>query len=339
MHRMSTQEPTPVGVVGCGRMGRLHARVYSQIPEAKLVGVYDANPEAAAAVAQQFSCRAFTTIEEMLPLVKAVTIATPTVTHESLSSVFIKAKVACLIEKPLAKDVAEASRIAALARSTGTIVQVGHVERFNPIVRALNPYDIKPGFIEVIRVSPFTFRSVDVGVVLDMMIHDIDIVLKFAKSKPVQVDSVGVSVIGDVEDVCNARVRFENGCVANFTASRLALKTERKLRAFSPDAYVSLDYQKRTGTVALKSGNVAALRDAMAKIRSGEIEDISQLNFVELVQIEELKADNVEPLRAELDAFLYAYRTNTRPEVNADDGLAAVELATQIVANMTTKVI
>jgi predicted dehydrogenase len=328
---MTSNQPTPVGVVGCGRMGRLHARVYSQMPGVQLVGVYDANFESARAVAEQFSCKAFADVSEMLPLTRAVTIATPTVTHEALSTPFLKAGIACLIEKPLAKDVAEASRIAALARETGATVQVGHIERFNPIVRAINPYDIRPGFIEVIRVSPFTFRSVDVGVVLDIMIHDIDIVLKLARSKPVQVDAVGVSVVGDVEDVCNARVRFENGCVANFTASRLALKTERKLRAFSADAYISLDYQKRTGMVAKKSENVAALRDAMAKIRTGEIEDLSQLNYAELVHIEELKPDNTEPLRAELDAFLSAVINKTRPEVNADDGLAAVSLANEIV--------
>ncbi len=312
-------------------MGRLHVRVYSQIPGAQLVGVYDANYESAQQVAEQFSCKAFKTVEEMLPHVKAVTIATPTVTHETLAAPFIKAKIACLIEKPLAKDVAEASRIAALARQYGTTVQVGHIERFNPIIRAMDQHDIRPGFIEVIRVSPLSFRSIDVGVVLDMMIHDIDIVLKLARSKPVQVDAVGISVIGDVEDVCNARVRFENGCVANFTASRLALKTERKLRAFSKDAYISLDYQKRTGMLARKSENVELIRDTVNKIRTGEIEDISQVNYTELVNVEELKPDDTEPLRAELDAFLLAVTTGRKPEVTADDGMAAVQLATEIV--------
>jgi len=334
MTRMTTNQPTPVGLVGCGRMGRLHARVYSQMPTAKLVGVYDANYESAQSTAEQFSCTAFKTIDEMLPHVKAVTIATPTITHEALAAPFIRKGIACLIEKPLAKDVEEATRIAKLARETGTLVQVGHIERFNPIVRAMIQHNIKPGFIEVIRVSPFPFRSIDVGVVLDVMIHDIDIVLKLAGSKPKQVDAVGVSVVGDAEDVCNARVKFENGCVANFTASRLALKTERKLRAFSPDAYISLDYQKRIGTIARKSENVELIRDTVNKIRTGEIEDLSQVNFVELVSVEELKTDEIEPIRAELDSFLHAFTTGSKPEVSADDGLAAVELATQIVAAM-----
>lgn len=334
---MANQDKFPVGVVGCGRMGRLHARVSSQIPEAQLVGVYDANTDSAQAVAEQFSCRAFTSVEEMIPHVKAVVVATPTITHEGLATTFIRAGVACLIEKPLAKDVAEATRIADLARKHNATVQVGHVERFNPIIRAMRKFDIKPGFMEVIRVSPLTFRSIDVGVVLDMMIHDIDIVLMLAQSKPVQVDSVGVRVLGDVEDVCNARVKFENGCVANFTASRLALKTERKLRAFSTDAYVSLDYQKRTGTIARKSENLGAIRDTVAKIRSGEIEDLSQLNYADLVNVEQLTTDDVEPLRAEWEAFLHAAKTGERPEVNADDGLAAVSLATRIVENMGTR--
>jgi predicted dehydrogenase len=334
--RMSSEQ-IPVGVVGCGRMGRLHTRVYSQIPHAKLVGVYDTNPDSAAAVAEQFACRAFASIEEMLPHVKAVTVATPTVTHESLSAPFIRAGLGVLIEKPLAKDVEECSRIVDLAKKCGATVQVGHIERFNPVVRAMGRFEVRPGFIEVIRVSPMTFRSVDVGVVLDVMIHDIDIVLMLARSKPVQVDSVGVSVIGDVEDVCNARVKFENGCVANFTASRLALKTERKLRAFSSDAYVSLDYQKRYGIIARMSGNVAAIRDAVAKLRSGEIEDFSQLNYAELVNFEELQIDDIEPLRAELESFLAAVINKTPPEVTAADGMAAVSLAAEIVKNMGTE--
>ena len=335
---MSTQDKTPVGVVGCGRMGRLHTRVYSQMPQATLVGVFDADKAAAAAVAKQFNCKAFESIEQMVKEVKAVTIATPTTTHEAMATPFIKAGVACLIEKPLAKDVEECQRLVDLAKKHGAAVQVGHVERFNPIVRSLRKLNIQPDYVEVSRISPLTFRSIDVGVVLDMMIHDIDIVLMLARNaKPVQIDSIGVRVLGDVEDVCNARVKFENGVVATLNASRLALKTDRKLRAFSTDAYVSIDYAKKTGFIAKKSDNLAAIRDAVAKIHSGEIQDLSQLNYTELVQIEQMTADEVEPLRAEQDAFLHAVVTKSRPEVNAEDGLAAVSLATEIVRQMGTK--
>jgi predicted dehydrogenase len=324
----------PVGVVGCGRMGRLHARVYSQMPQVKLVGVYDANADAAAAVAQEYNCQAFASVEQLLPKVKAVTIAVPTAFHADLSIPFLSAGVACLIEKPLAKDVATARRITEAAAKSGAVAMVGHIERFNPAVRAMDKLEVRPGFIEVNRISPMTFRSIDVGVVLDMMIHDIDIVLRLARSKVAKIDAVGVSVIGDVEDICNARLTFENGCVANITASRLSLKTERRLRLFSADAYISLDYQKRYGIVVRRSGNLNAIRDVVARIRSGEIQDLSDVNFKEIVQIEELQIDDIEPLRAELEAFLEALTTGATPTVSLEDGLAAVETATRIVQSI-----
>jgi predicted dehydrogenase len=211
------------------------------------------------------------------------------------------------------------------------MVQVGHIERFNPAVIAMQRLNVKPRFIEVNRISPLTFRSIDVGVVLDMMIHDIDIVLNLTQSKVKNIDAVGVSVIGNVEDICNARLTFENGCVANITASRLAMKTERRLRVFCPDAYVSIDYQKRYGIVARRTGNLSAIRDAVARIRSGEVDDISQLDYKDLVQIEELSIDETDPLRSELEAFIDAARGKSAPVVTADQGLAAVDLANRIV--------
>jgi predicted dehydrogenase len=315
-------------------MGRLHTRVYSQMPQVRLVGVYDANAEAAEEAAGQFGVRAFTDLSEMLAQVGAVTIATPTVTHLETARECLARKVACLIEKPLAKDSAEAGEIVELAKKHGAVVQVGHVERFNPAVRAMDRLGVKAGFIEVTRVSPLTFRSIDVGVVLDMMIHDIDIVLKLAESKVKRVDAVGVSVIGEVEDVCNARLEFENGCVANLTASRLAMKTERKLRVFSSDAYVSIDYQKKYGIVARRSGNLEAIREAVGKIKRGEVEDLADLNYQDLVQIEELAIDDVEPLRAEQESFVAAVTGRAPAPVTAEDGLAAVEVAERIVAGI-----
>lgn len=315
-------------------MGRLHTRVYSQMPQVRLAGVYDANPEAAAETAEKFSTRAFASVDELLGQVRAVTIATPTTTHLDTARACLLRKVACLIEKPLAKNSTEARQIVELSRAHRTIVQVGHVERFNPAVRAMDRLGIKPRFIEVTRVSPLTFRSIDVGVVLDMMIHDIDIVLKLASSPVAQVSAIGVSVIGSVEDVCNARLEFANGCVANLTASRLALKTERKLRVFSADAYVSLDYQKKYGIVAHRSGNLDAIRDAVGKIRRGEIEDLAELNYQDLVHIEELAIDDVEPLRAEQESFVSAVLGTAPAPVSAEDGLAAVEVAERIVASI-----
>ena len=327
----SPGSPLPVGVVGCGRMGQLHARVYSQMPGLKLVGLYDADADVAAAAKDKYGGEIFTDLDQLAQNVRAVTVAVPTQFHATVARPLLRRGVACLIEKPLAKDVAEANQIVEWSRQGNALVQVGHIERFNPIVRSMSKLSVRPRFIEVIRISPLTFRSIDVGVVLDMMIHDIDIVLKLAQSQVAKIDAVGVSVIGGPEDICNARLTFENGCVANMTASRLALKVERKLRVFSADAYVSIDYQKKHGMVARKTENLSAIRDAVAKIRSGEIDDLSQLNFAELVNVEELQIDDTEPLRAELDAFIHSVQTGEPPEVPAEDGLAAVETATRIV--------
>jgi predicted dehydrogenase len=313
-------------------MGRLHARVYSQLPGVRLVGVYDANPEAAQAAAEEYKTTVVSNLNDLIGQVRAVSIAAPTQFHATLAEPFLKAGIGCLIEKPLAKDTAECRRIVEWARQSGAAVQVGHIERFNPVVRAMSRLEITPRFIEVTRVSPLTFRSIDVGVVLDIMIHDIDIVLNLARSPVERVDATGVSVIGGVEDVCSARLTFANGCVANLTASRLALKTERRLRVFSSDAYVSIDYQKKYGIVARRSGNLDAIRDAVAKIRSGEIEDLSDLNYHDLVQIEELQIDDAEPIRAEIESFIQSIRTGSRPIVTAEDGLAAVETAERIIA-------
>jgi predicted dehydrogenase len=315
-------------------MGRLHARVYSEMPGIKLVGVHDVIEDAAAAVADSFSCRAFKSADELISQVNAITIAVPTVSHTDLAHACLSRGVACLIEKPLAKNVQDARRIAADAKRYGIPAMVGHIERFNPVMRAVSRLEIRPRFIEVIRISPMTFRSIDVGVVLDMMIHDIDIVLRLAESKVAKIDAIGVSVIGDVEDICNARLTFENGCVANMTASRLALKTERRMRLFSPDAYVSLDYQKRYGLVARRSENVQAIREAAHKIRSGEIADLSELNYADIVHVEELQIDDIEPLRAELESFIAAIKDRTTPEVSVEDGLAALETATRIVESI-----
>lgn len=327
----------PVAVIGCGRMGRLHARVYSEMAGVRLAGVCDADPVVAEAVASQYDCKAYTSVQQLLadnPTLGAATVAVPTVYHGETAEPLMRAGVSCLIEKPLGKDVADARRIAAMARETGVTVQVGHIERFNPAVRAMARLGIKPRFIEVTRISPMTFRSIDVGVVLDMMIHDIDIVLRLADSEVTRIDATGVSLIGQVEDICNARLTFANGCVANVTASRISLKTERRLRVFSSDAYVSIDYQKRYGMVARRSGNLDAIRGTVAKIRSGEIKDLSQVKYDEIVQIEELQIDDIEPLRAELDSFLAAVRNGTTPEVTVDHGLAAVEVATRIVESI-----
>jgi predicted dehydrogenase len=236
-----------VAVIGAGKMGTIHAKVYGQMPQCELVGVVDIDRQKAQHLAEQHQCAAFTECTDLLGKVDAVTIATPTVTHLPLARTFIENKVAVLIEKPLAADVKEGKKIVALARKNDSVVAVGHSERCNPVVQAIKRLNIQPKFIEADRISPYPFRSTDVGVVLDVMIHDIDIILSLAASKIKKVDAVGVNVVEDKEDICNARIIFDNGCIANITASRLALKTERKVRVFSRQAYLSVDISRRAG--------------------------------------------------------------------------------------------
>ena len=236
-------------VIGAGKMGAIHAKVYSQLSQCELVAVVDIDANKAQRLADQYNCLASNDCEEIMDKVDAVTISTPTVTHLKLAKIFIKKQIAVLIEKPLAANVREGRKIVALAKKHGTVVAVGHSERCNPVAQAIKRLDIKPKFIEANRISPYPFRSTDVGVVLDVMIHDIDIILSLAASKISKIDAVGLGVIGEKEDICNARIVFENGCIANVTASRLALKTERKVRVFSRQVYVSLDYFKKSGIV------------------------------------------------------------------------------------------
>ena len=263
-------EPLPVGVVGVGRMGRHHARVLSEMPGVTLLGVVDADPERRADAAEQRGCRAMAAVEELLDAgAKAAVIAVPTVHHLAAARPLLEAGVGCLIEKPLAPDGATAREIKSIAESTGATLQVGHTERYNPAVRALEAEraraaaegrpGIFPRFIEVHRVSPMTFRSVDVGVVFDMMIHDLDVVLNLVGgAEPDEIQAAGVSVLTEHEDVASARLTFDTPagpCIANITASRLAFKTERKIRIIAEDAYVSIDYAKKAGVVIRKTAN------------------------------------------------------------------------------------
>ncbi len=210
---------------------------------------------------------------------------------------------------------------------------MGHIERFNPVVQAMRRFEAAPKFIECHRISPFTFRSADVGVVLDMMIHDIDIVLSLVRDEPVRIDAVGVGVLSRAEDICNARVTFRRGCVVNLTASRLALKTERKIRVFSDEAYLSLDYQKKVGLAVRKKANL----DILELAKQWKVDDLSQMadvDYTKLVHVEPLMpTDESEPLRSELSSFLESVRTGRPPEVSIEDGVAALRLAHGIVAS------
>lgn len=321
----------PVAVIGTGHMGRHHVRVYSELPDAELVGIVDLDLARAQELATQFKTQAFDSIEPLLNRIQAVTVAVPTVAHVQVARPLLARGLAVLVEKPLAPNSAEARELREEANRTGALLQVGHSERFNPVVRAMGKMKVAPRFIETHRISPFTFRSADIGVVMDMMIHDIDIVLHLVRSKPARVEATGVRVLAAHEDVANARVTFEDGCVANLTASRLALKTERKIRVFSEEAYLSLDYQKKNGIAITKDANLDLLKLAREK-NAGDLSQLAGVNFGSMVNVEPLQVDDVEPLRAELQSFLNSVRTGSPPEVTAEDGVAAVELAERIIA-------
>jgi len=325
-----SNEKIRTAVVGAGKMGSIHAKVYSQLPESELVAVVDVDPAKAAQLAEQHHCPAYTDCAEILGKVDAVTIATPTTTHLQLAKPFLQNRIPVLIEKPLASSVREGRKIVSLARRYDTVVAVGHSERCNPVVQAMKRFSIEPKFIEAHRVSPYPFRSTDVGVVLDIMIHDIDIVLSLANSKIRRVDAVGVNVIDGSEDICNARILFDNGCVANLTASRLALKTERRVHVFTPQAYLSVDYLKKTGIVIKADPNKNVVEWIREQRQRGDFNPAG-VNWLDLLHIEPLEIDDKEPIRLEQEAFLRAVRDRSfTPEVSAEEGLAALRCAQQI---------
>jgi predicted dehydrogenase len=328
---------TAVAVIGVGRMGRHHARTYRQMPDADLKAVVDFDLSRAQAVADEYGCDAYETVEQMLeshPEVSAVTVAVPTQYHRAAAEPLLERGIACMIEKPLAPSVEDAGALVECARAHKAVLQVGHTERFNPALRAAEALNFKARFMQVQRVSPMTFRSMDVGVVMDMMIHDLDIVLKLAGSPIKSVDATGVAVLGEYEDMASARIVFENGCVADITASRMALDTERRLRVFSESGYIDLNYQTREGIVVHTGGENGG---AMAKVRAqlADDQDLSGLNYVDMVKVEKLSFDlpagEEDQLTAEQNNFLLAARGGGLAAVDGKAGLAAVDAAQRVV--------
>lgn len=314
-------------------MGRHHARVYSQMKNCELVAVVDKDLDRARKIASEHGGKPYARAADVPDELDGVSVAVPTVFHAEIAIPIMERGAAVLVEKPLAPDTRSAAQLLEAARRTGRLLQVGHSERFNPVVQAMLRMGVTPRFIETQRVSPFTFRSADVGVVFDMMIHDIDIVLHLVQRREYTIDAVGVSVLGAAEDVANARVRFGEHAAVNLTASRLALKTERRIRVFAPTGYLSMDYHKKSGIAIKLDDNLDLIRMA----RERNFDDLSQmaaLDFGSMVKIEPLVVDDVEPLRAELDSFLEAVRTGGHAAVSAEDGYAAVEMAERITAEV-----
>jgi len=323
--------PLRVGVVGTGAFGRNHARVCRDLQadpqlNVQFVGVADANPARAQAVASEFGALALGSVAELLAAgVDAVSVAVPTVAHLAVARELMQNGVDVLIEKPLATTLAEADELQAIASQNNRIVQVGHLERFNPAVRATLPLLTKPMFFEVHRLSIFTPRSLDVDVVLDLMIHDIDIVLTMAQSPVKEIRAVGLPILSKKVDIANVRLEFESGCVANFTASRVSTERVRKLRFFQPQQYVSVDFSRQDVLVLTVNDGPSAADDDPFNPASAVASALPGITPFKP------KIDAQEPLRAELTSFLNAVRTRSTPEVSLQQGRNALAVALQIV--------
>lgn len=311
-------------MVGVGVFGRNHARIYKELElqgePVRLLGVVDPDVNRADAVAREFECKAFGSIHQLLTThseVQAASIAVPTIHHRQIAKELMQAGVDVLIEKPLAATLEEADELVHLAAKHKRIAQVGHLERFNPAVRATLPLLTQPMFFEVHRLSVFTPRSLDVDVVLDLMIHDLDIVLAFAKSEVKEVRAVGLPILSGKVDIANVRLEFESGCIANFTASRVSTERVRKLRFFQPRQYLSLDYGRQEVLVFTVSseGKVATTPSANPQIGVSKPPVASE-----------------EPLHAELKSFIHAVRERSTPVVSLEDGHRALDLALQILS-------
>lgn len=305
-------------VIGVGYLGRFHAQKYAQAAGCRLVAVADARPEARERITGELGVPAVADYRELLGRVDAVSVVTPTPLHCEIASAFLAAGAHVLVEKPVTETLEEARALIETARRAGRLLQVGHLERFNATVLAAVPQLVRPRFIECHRLAPYRERGTDVDVVLDLMIHDIDLVQTIAGGPIESIDAIGTPVFSDGIDIANARIRFANGCVANATASRVSLKTERKLRIFQDDAYLSLDLQQKILTTIRKRPEAAP---------PGELP----------VTIEERSFDQGDALRAEIDAFLECIRTGRAPVVSGEDGLRALETAIRISAQVSAR--
>jgi predicted dehydrogenase len=306
---MNGDSGIPVAVVGVGYAGKRHAEKYALSPKAKLIGVADVDAERAREIGEQLGVASVTDYRELFGRVRGVSIAVPTRLHYEVAREFLCAGIDVLVEKPVTATLEEGRQLVDLAREKRLMLQVGHLERFNPAIRALESAIQEPKFVECHRLAPFVERGTDVDVVLDLMIHDIDVIASLVRSTVERVEAVGVAVLTNEPDIANARITFANGCVANVTASRVSVKRERKIRFFQPDAYISIDYGEKRAQIYRRPQKGASWMD----IRG------------EMVEIQEADA-----LADEIDSFLDSVRSRVDPLVSGEEGLRALEIAAMI---------
>jgi len=331
-------ERIKTAVIGVGHLGQHHARIYKELPESELVAVCDEHPENGPRVAQRLNVPWIKNPLELIGKVDAVSIATPTWTHLKVATPFIEHGIPCLIEKPMTVTLDEADKLIALSKEKKTLIQVGHIERFNPVLVAIAPYLDNPRYIESTRISVFPFRSADVGVVMDVMIHDIDLVLEIIGDQVERLDAMGMAVLGKSEDMANARLEFANGSVAHITASRLAAQNERMMRIYQNNLYITLDLVARRAMIFRRS---EMLKDKDFDIRTMTPAvvgpDLRSFLFTRLIEVEEVGIEEFEPLKRELQAFLTAVREKETPVVSAEHGRRAIEVAQRIIDRIQSR--
>lgn len=327
-----------VGVVGVGHLGRHHARILAGLPDVELVGVADSRPEQAAAVAGPLGAAVHGDYRELIGRVDAVSVAVPTAYHRAVAGAFLEAGIPTLVEKPLASTLGEAEELVALADRAGVTFMVGHIERFNAALETWRALGWTPKYISAERLGTFTFRSTDIGVVHDLMIHDLDILLSLVEAPVKSVEAVGVSLFGDREDVANARIVFEDGCVASLTASRASLQATRKMRLWAADGYASLDFASRQVTVVRPSER---LRDGHLDLEGLDLTQAAAIKehvFGKMLQVDQVEDSSGGPdqLTLELTEFVEAVRGHRRPRVCGHDGLRAMRVAEQVLRSLNT---
>ena len=323
-------EKVRIGVAGTGHLGNLHTKMLAQISNVDLVGVFDEESEKAQKVASEHGTKAYASLEEMLRDVQAVSIATTTTTHYNVACQALERGLHTFIEKPITETIDQAKKLVALAEKKNASIQVGHIERFNPAILALEKYKIRPLFIESHRLAQFNPRGSDVAVVLDLMIHDIDLILSLVKSRVVRVDANGVAVVSGSEDIANARLQFENGCVANVTASRISQNKMRKMRLFQNDAYISIDFSQGLSEVfrLVDEGDPNVKPTMML----GKIDQGSRKR---IIVYEQPEVKEVNALKYELELFARSILDGTEPPVTGRDGLQALEVAQEILKEIS----
>jgi len=324
-------ERLPVAVIGTGRMGGYHAQVCAESPDVDLVAVVDADAARASETGKKYGAKAAASVDAHLGHIAAAVVAVPTDSHLQIAKPLLERGIHCLVEKPLAMVPQEADQLLQAAAKGRAVLQVGHTERFNPAFMALGRYNLKPRFIETERISPCRFRSMEIGVVMDMMIHDIDLVLSLVRSEIESIDAVGVNVIAATEDMANVRVRFANGCVADMAASRASLKVERRIRIFAENGYAGVDFGAKRGVFIRPTDQLAELR--AGAIRSGQFDPsaVGDESFEDLLDVQEIRIDDHDALTEQLAAFVRAVRDDAQVVVTGEDGRRAVALARQIV--------